>query len=188
MVDYLDYVKITDIDTLLKRVKKIESMVRNSWEYKCWVASIHEDLCIHNCDYFKNWNDDDIDMEVHHIITLFDIVIAVGAEMISELENDEYLLSFQIANQVIEEHLCNNIPCILVSKTIHQAIHSNLYQPSPDSKSINLGNYLDFVKKYKGTLDMISMQTLAKYLPEDKIPELEEAYGEKITIAENRSI
>lgn len=187
MKDYLEYVQIKSIDDLISEIKKIENMIRNSYEYKSWVKSIHENLNIHNCDYFKSWSDDDIDTEVHHIITLYDIVIIVGTKMISELSGGQYLLTFDIAKQVMLEHLSNRIPCILVSKTIHQAIHSGLYQPKSDSKSLNMGEYLEFVKEYKEFMTSSDILNLEKYLDDESKKELETTYGEEINTTEVRS-
>ena len=176
MEDYFKNYVIYTPDDLQKKMKKIESMIRGSLEYRGYISYIHEEQEIKTCAYFKNWNCDDITEEFHHIITLYNITFAVGCKLLERLEPDEYLTTFDIAKEVILEHFNNNIPGIYLSKTIHEAYHAGLTQLPKNSNSLNLGNYKDFVKKYKAYLSKSDIENITYFLNESDKNELVNIY------------
>lgn len=176
---FLDYLKIKSVDDLTSNlIKKIESMVRNSKEYRGYLAYIKEHLEIKNCAFFEDIDfvENELTLHFHHLITLYDLVIIVGCKMISELKGDEYLLTFDIAKKVIQEHLDDNIPGAMLSKTIHEMVHAGLKTIPKNSKEVHLGNYKNLINKYHFLLTQKDIDTIKNFLPDEEASELEELW------------
>lgn len=183
MDTYLDFLKISSPDDLTHNViKKIESMVRNSKEYRGFLAYVKECLSIRNCAFFEDIDfvDNELSLEFHHLITLHDLVILVAAKMILALKDDEYLLTFDIAKKVIEEHLNDNVPGVMLSRTIHEMVHAGLKQIPKDSKEVHLGNYKTLITNYYELLSDKEIQTIKDFLPADKSEEVDRLWQELI--------
>lgn len=181
MVDYLDYLKITSPDDLTDNiVKKIESMIRNSKEYRGYLSFIKEYLSIRNCAFFEkiDFVDQELSIEFHHLITLYDLVTIVGCKMISELKEKEFLLTFDIAKEIIMEHLNDNIPGVMLSRTIHEMVHKGIYTIPKTSKEVHLGNYETFIRTYYEYLTEKDIKTIKTFLPDDKSEQLEALWQE----------
>jgi len=114
-----------------------------SWKKSRHSQTICKALNIDVSDY------EGIHIEQDHIITLFDIVLIVGTKMLSTLKKNGYLTVFDIASQVIKEHLDENniIPTIALTTTHHEMRHSGLQ--TIKLEDIN-GNYKMFLDKYRG--------------------------------------
>lgn len=154
MIRQFEEIKIKTPDDITDNIKRIEKMIRTSPEYKLYLSYIYEDLKIKNCDYFKKWGkDDEVDMEFHHIITLYDIIMLQGSLMLLNLKDNEYITTFDLAKEVILLHYEDLIPGIILSTTIHQAYHAGLYQLDKNSNSVNLGNYTEFIKRFSQLLN-----------------------------------
>lgn len=175
MNEYLDFLKITSVDELTQNIKKIESMIRNSKEYRGYLSFIKEHLSIRNCAYFEkvDFVENNLDIQFHHLITLYDLVVLVGGNMLLNLGEDEYLLTFDIAKEVIKEHLEDNIPGVMLSKTVHELVHIGQYVIPPNSKEVHLGNYTNFITKYHKFLTEKEIDTIKYFLPDDKKTEVE---------------
>lgn len=147
-------------------------MIRTSPEYKYYLKYIYEDLQIRNCDFFKEWEVEEVDMEFHHILFLADLVILQGTLMLCNLKEGEFLTTFDIAKEVILLHFEDLVPGIILSTTIHQAFHAGLYTLNKDSKSLNLGNYKEFVKRFGKFLTEKDIDTITYFLDEPRKQEL----------------
>ena len=147
MIDEIKNIRIYTYDDLQKFIPRIERIIRSSPEYKQYLHYIYETLQIRNCDYFTEWNiEENITFNIHHLITLYNLVEIVGAKLL--LDND-YIYTFDVAKEVILLHFKDYVPVILLTQTIHEALHAGLYKIKKDSKSLNLGKYKEFVKEYK---------------------------------------
>lgn len=181
MNEYLDFLKIASPDDLTNNViKKIESMVRNSKEYRGYLSYIKEHLSIRNCAFFEDIDfvENELSIEFHHLITLYDLVTIIASKMILDLKEGEYLLTFDIAKKVIEEHLEDNIPGVMLSRTIHEMVHAGLKKVSKDSKEVHLGNYKNLIKNYYMLLTKKDIDTIKNFLPDEKSLEVDELWQE----------
>lgn len=158
MRDYL----IMDMEDVVNRAAKIESFFRNSVEYKNYLSYMKQTIGIHNCPHFG----DDIDfveekmrIECHHIITLYDLVLMVGAKLLLETE-DEYITVFEVLTELVLLHLRDMVPICMLSLTIHEMHHNGLYEIPKDAKSLHLGKYNEFYNEYK---DFFSDKYFEKY-------------------------
>lgn len=181
MNDYLDFLKIATLDDLTDNViRKIESMVRNSKEYRGYLAYIKEYISIRNCAFFEDIDfvDSGLSIEFHHLICLYDIVVIVASQMLYELEDGDYLLTFDIAKQVIKEHLEDRIPGVMLSKTIHEMVHKQLKTIKKDSKEVHLGDYLGLIRLYHNFLTERDIETIKYFLPDEKSEEVNALWQE----------
>lgn len=136
---------------LLYFLEDIEREIRQSREYRSWVfikkykhkQTICKAIGIDVADH------EGIHIQQHHWpISLYDIVLIVGIKMISLLKKDEYLTTFDIASQVIKEHLSqdNLIGSVSLLTSYHEMYHSGIQ--ILNKEDIN-GNYQKFIDKYK---------------------------------------
>ena len=147
----MDIYSIDNESSLLYRIEDIERLVRSSREYKGWVVwkkyrhsqTICKELNIDISEYDGVYIEQD-----HFPITIFDIVLVVGLKMISKLKQDEFLTIFDIASEVIKDHLDedNLIATVSLTTTHHQLRHNGVH--SLKLNDIN-GNYEMFLDKYK---------------------------------------
>ena len=146
--------KIKTVSDLENHAKKIEEQIRRSKEYRCWLRYLKEDCQMR---FSQTWNkidfvDKKLTLEIHHLITLYDLVMIIGGDMIANLKDGEYFLSFDISKAVIEAHLDDLIPVVSLAKTEHELQHANLFKIDPKKAQIHLGNYKDFIDKYNDYL------------------------------------
>jgi hypothetical protein len=143
--------QITNELELLDSIDTIERYIRSSIEYRGWIVSkkykhnqtICKALNIDTNDY------DRINVEQDHFpIGLFDIVWIVGTKLISQLKDNDYLTTFDIASQVIKEHLDDqHIGSIALTTTHHQMRHEGIQKIKLEDIH---GDYKSFLKKYEG--------------------------------------
>lgn len=141
-----------------KRIKKIESLIRQSFEYKNYITYIKEELDITQCALLEGIDIKDISgvsLELHHApFTLFDIVEIITNKMFDDMPVGTTISNFDIAKQVMYEHYAGNVGLVPLTKTIHEAVHNGVIV-IPASKIY--GNYIKFMEKYK---DQISIDKL----------------------------
>ena len=107
-------------------------------------------------------------IDMHHgpLLTLFEYCVIVTNYL---LYNNKRVDTFRVANIVIEEHFKNNVQIIMVSETVHDAIHT------PGGPFISLdqgfGDVYAFLKKYKNGLDSDTKYKINRYY------ELSKKYG-----------
>lgn len=161
---FKDYMIFT-LDDLMEHLKEIKKKIRNSKEYRKYLAYIKEEIKIRSCDFFKEFDaiDNDVDLEMHHIISLEELVVIVGSYMVDQLKEGEYLLTFDIAKEVMKIHFEHLIPVVMLTKTIHQMYHSGLYAIDKESKSIDIGLYKIFASKYGKYFDINVIETYNYY-------------------------
>ena len=133
-----------------KCIKRIESVVRKSMEYRDFIQYLKDYMDMRHCAFFPNINNQGgenrkIKIEIHHEpFTLYDIVsvvldkhIALGYPI-----NELY-----IAEEVMKLHYDNMVGLVPLSKTIHQVItrSNKIFVPL---QMVN-GNYRQFLVDYE---------------------------------------
>lgn len=158
----------TDKDRI-KFIKRIETHIRSSLEYKDYIAFLKENMDMNKCAFFDNIRNEQgsrIRIEVHHEpLTLFDIVETVINKYLDEAIplNDLY-----IADEVMELHYKNQVGLIPLSKSVHQIIHNSNEIIIP--LTMVYGDYKSFLETYND------------YLSEDLVNKIEMKINQTKTI------
>ena len=160
--DYYDRSIITSLDDLINSVKRIESLFRNSREYRNYICSVREGLQKKQCAYFTDKDFNEATLELHHVYSLYDIVLLVGTKKLSELDREDFLTVYDVVNGLIQFHMKDFPIVIMLSKTIHELDHSGQYELPKDSPELHLGRYESFIKEYKEYLDAKEVEKLTK--------------------------
>jgi len=106
-------------------IKNVERLVRNSVEYKQWVAYIIEVLGYKTCALTKeDINECDIEIH-HHPVTLFTVCKAIISDFLS---SGDKFCSFDVATKVIELHFQNKIGYIPLLSDLHKKYHNGFLE------------------------------------------------------------
>lgn len=178
--EYYDNKLIRTFEELLENTNRIESLFRNSREYKNYIAGIKEGLQIKNCAFFVDKNFDDLSLELHHQCpTLYNIVVLVGSKMLTNLEEGEFLTVYQIVDEVIKFHMKDYPTIVMLSKTIHELYHSGQYVIPTKTNTLHLGKYKDFINEYFPYLVESDLDGLVYFLNTKESDEIIEWLKEK---------
>ena len=154
---------ILNEETLTSKIKFIERMVRSSKEYKDYIKCVRETDDIKGCAFFKDKNLEEVVLEIHHLITLWDLCMMCGLKLIDNLDKEEFLLCSDVAKEVIFLHMKDMIPVVSLTQTIHQLVHNGEYKIPPDTDQLHLGDYKEFIKEYKNYLNKEDTIKFYKY-------------------------
>ena len=146
---YINLYDIVDLENEKERkalIKKIESLIRNSTEYKKFIGFLRNNLNLNKCTFHPDVNCDILKktkIEFHHYpFTLYEIVDTVVEKQSKE---NPIINPFDVAEEVMELHYDLKIGLVPLSKTLHELAHSG-------KKFINLkyvkGSYLKFISLY----------------------------------------
>lgn len=128
----------------------IERRVRQSFEYRKYVAYLRENFDMNKCSIYENVTNADsfnIKIHIHHEpITLFDIVVTVYNKRKFFHED---LSIFMVAKEVMYVHYCLMVGLIPLAETVHELVH-NQYLFIPTTKVF--GYYKEFIKQYNDFL------------------------------------
>ena len=157
---YKDIDYLSNYENYVAFVKGIEKMVRNDDRYKKYINYLKKKVKLDKCQVLKNVTDEDATIEMHHgpIFTLFDIcTIVLEYFLIKKWK----ISTFRVANVVLMEHQQNRIGVVMVSSTIHEAIHNgeifiNYHQA--------WGDIAGFVNKYNIAMSDEYKEQLNKYI------------------------
>ncbi|QXN70164.1 hypothetical protein INTERNEXUS_123 [Bacillus phage vB_BspM_Internexus] len=147
--DFFNFEITSNEKERLKFIKRIEKIIRRSFEYKTYIGFLKNELDLTKCTFLPMVDTKEIKkvgLEFHHYpFTLFDIVSIVLDEHI--LVNGEKRINpFDIAEEVMELHYQNYIGLVPLTKTVHELVHSGKIY-------VNLnyvfGNYTKFINKYE---------------------------------------
>lgn len=150
---YYENVIILNQEDLNNKLKLIEKMIRSSREYKAYIKCTRETDDIKGCAFFTDKNLDEVVLEIHHLIHLYDLCVIAGSKLLDNLKDDEFLLASDIAKEVILMHMKDLIPVVSLTQTIHQLVHNGEYSIPKDTKQLHLGEYAEFIKEYKDYLN-----------------------------------
>ena len=141
-----------------KKIKKLESIIRGSFEYKNYITYIKEELDFTKCALLEGLDIKDVSgvsLELHHTpFTLYDIVEIVTKKLFGDARTGDKISNFDIAKEVLYEHYMGKVGLVPLSKTMHEAVHNNAVVV-PANKIY--GDYRGFIEKYK------------EYIPIDKL-------------------
>ncbi len=190
--DY-EFVKITSLDPINedvydlmdeKDIKKyfadIERTVRNSFEYRKYVAYLRENFDMTKCSIYENVSNADnlgVKIHIHHEpITLYDIVVTIYNKRKFFHED---LSIFMVAKEAMYVHYCLMIGLIPLSETVHELVH-NQYLFIPTTKVF--GHYKEFIRQYNDFLPDGLEATL------NEIEKASEDYEDQLQVLEKHYI
>lgn len=148
---------IYDEKARVKLIKTIEAIVRDSLEYKEFIAYLNSGLDMTYCTFFNNVSKKKarrIRIEIHHIpFSLFDIVNIV----IRKYEDEELPIDpIKIAEEVMELHYKGMVGLVPLSETVHELYHrGDVFIPL---QYVDRGfllfyqNYKPYMKEYEDML------------------------------------
>jgi hypothetical protein len=138
-----NFYEFDDEKKLKKYIKSIESLVRNSIEYRNYTKYLKEEQDLTACKFLSNVDGRDIkgvSIELHHYpFNLYEIV-----DTVLKKQTDFYSHStnkFEVANEVMRIHYENIIGLVPLTKTVHELAHNG-------EVFINLGFVYGNVKKF----------------------------------------
>lgn len=143
--DLQDY-DLNDEREFKKYTKRIEQIIRTSFEYKAMINYLREYLDMNKCSFYANVNNIDtykIKIHIHHEpITLFDIVMAVYNKRSAYRES---ISEDMVAKEVMYLHYRMMVGLIPLAETVHELVHNQyLFVPT----SAVFGKYKEFVTEY----------------------------------------
>ena len=156
----------TDKDKV-KFIKRIESILRSSMEYRDYISFLKDHINMTHCAFFNNIENaqgNKVRIEIHHEpLTLFDIVHIV---LNRHLEEGIPINDLFIADEVMLLHYKNQVGLIPLSKSIHQIIHHGNDLVIP----LNLvyGEYKTFIDEYSDYIDREIIEKLELKIAETK--------------------
>jgi len=122
-----------------KFIKCVERQVRSSVEYKYWVKYVTEALGHSTCA-LTNEVMGECTIEIHHHpIPLYTVCKGV---IMSQLNGDQKVCTFDISTNVIEKHFQNKVGYIPLISDLHEKYHAG-FQDLP-IELVN-GNYKDLI-------------------------------------------
>lgn len=133
-------------------IKKTESVARRSVELKSFIQYLKDELKMDSCHFFKNVNNADVSVELHHYpFGMFDICEIIARKRII---NNEPFSTFEVANEVTRIHFEKLIGLVPLSKTLHQLAHSGKLLIPVQTV---FGDVKGFIEQYKRyiTRDML---------------------------------
>lgn len=161
---YKDAEFFYNLDNYVYYIKGIEAMVRRSKYYKRYVAFLKKDLGMNFCQVKGNIQENEDDkhelIEMHHgpILTLFDYV-AIIVEYY--LVNNKPISTFNIANEVIQEHYNLHVQTVMLCETAHQEVHDNKIFINMKQ---GFGDLNAFIEKYRDGLLPEQIVKINKYI------------------------
>lgn len=190
--DY-EYLKITTLEPVNTNVydlmdekdtkryfADIERRVRQSYEYRKYIAYLRENFDMTKCSIYENVSNAEtfgIKIHIHHEpITLFDIVVTIYNKRKFFHED---LSIFMIAKEVMYVHYCLMVGLIPLAETVHELVH-NQYLFIPTTKVF--GHYKEFMRQYNDFLPDGLEETLKE------IEKASEDYEDQLKVLEKHYI
>lgn len=126
-------------------IKKIESLVRSSIEYKAYLSHLRNDLGMDHCSFLPNLDmtTDEIGLEMHHCpLTLYQLVDIVISH---RLARRQPVTSLSIADEVMRMHFEESVGMVPLSVSVHKLVHAGSLIVHP---AMVHGDYLKFMRAY----------------------------------------
>ena len=145
----------TNYESYVEFVKAVERLVRTDDRYNKYIAYLKNEVKLNKCSvlkdvvsYDKTTGEGDATIEMHHgpIFTLFDIC-AIVLEYFLLKKWD--ISTFLVADAVLDEHQKNRVQVVMVSSSVHEAIHNG--DIFINYKQAH-GDIAGFIKKYKDAI------------------------------------
>lgn len=168
-VFHIDEIPKTDFNMVYyeyneKDVKRVERIIRSSFEYRSFVQFMKSHLDVNHCSFYEGYSmKNGLTIELHHSpFTLYNITEAV---MTKAMHDKGCWETFKIAEEVVRLHYEFKIGLTPLNPTAHKLVHSQVLPVHP---KIVLGDWKMFYKEYcaflsedantnyKGALDLES--------------------------------
>lgn len=159
-MDFEDF-KFHDVKDASPYIRKIESLWRQSPQYKAYIAAVFDSKPFLSALGLENENiadEDGMTIELHHCIGLYELTV-ISIEKLSE-SGMPYFTMWDVLKELEHMHLKDMLPTCLLTKTAHEAYHAGLWKYDKDEPGLNLGDYDSLISEY------------GKYLGRDSIDEL----------------
>lgn len=140
------------VDNAIRRFRKS----RFYKGYKSYLMCMGMD----RCQILGNIQDHMADIEMHHnFLTIYDISILISSHVINTMGK---ITTFDLVSLLMQEHRNNNIPIVMLSKTVHQMYHDNpeFYIPL----SMTFGKWWDLLIKYRYGITYDIASKVVKYI------------------------
>lgn len=109
-----------EIETYKRFLDNAISRFRHSRTYKNYKKYLY-DIGLNRCQILPNIDSDMADLEMHHVITIFDIALLITEHI---LNTRGYISTFELVQLLKEEHKANRIPLVMLCHTVHQSVHN----------------------------------------------------------------
>ena len=146
-------------------VKACENNVRRNAFYKTYIKYLTDIVGMKCCQVLPNIEVEDgngkVTIEMHHgpILTLFDTCSIVLNHL--RKQGDPFITTFKVADIVLEEHRLNHVRVVLLSKTVHQAVHNDdIFL----NYKMGFGDTQAFLEKYNDGIDKILRHKINEYI------------------------
>jgi len=156
---YLSKEDLSDPETFESFIKSCELLIRKDPRYANYIGHL-KNCGLRQSAMFSGINDDMVRIEMHHgpIFNLYDLCSIVIDHL---LEDGEKICTFDIAEDILDEHEDNNIQVVMLDKTSHELAHSGkIFIHFKQS----VGNIMEFIKKYKKGIKREHLYTLNEYI------------------------
>ena len=174
--------------SLIKFIKKVEKLIRGSYEYRKFVEAYKNVFSVENCAFFKNikTGEKTASIELHHYpFTLYDIT-EIEIKKQSNLFTSK-VNAMLIAEEVMRLHYNGLIGIIPLSKTVHQLAHSgeifiNLQLIKTDYQAYIIANS-NFIDE-----ELISKIKQIEKLSEGDVILSQEVLKRRVTMIEDKAV
>lgn len=141
-----------DIDNYISFLKSAVSQFRSSGVYDAYKSHLINDIGLNRCQFMSNIpitqtedKKSPITIEMNHcILTIFDIALIIAEHTIQTYGS---ISTPELVALIEEEHRCHRIPLVMMTKSVHQAYHSDpLFFVHPN---MVFGKWWEFLQKYR---------------------------------------
>lgn len=152
-----------------KIIKRIESHIRSSIEYRDYINYLKDYMDMRHCAFFNNVTNEGaenkkIKIEIHHDpFTLYELVSVV---MDHQQRMGKPLNEMYIAEEVMNLHYENMVGLIPLSRTLHQIVHKSGKIKIP--LTLVYGKYKEFMSIYEEDIPDDMWDKLQRKIEETK--------------------
>lgn len=128
----------------VKKIKKITSIIRASFEYKSYIYFLKNTLNLDRCAFFEGYDLNVGSIEIHHApFTLYQYCVTVANK---HLKEKDYFKSMEVAEEVCLLHYNFKVGLVPLNPTAHELADSDKLPIHPD---LVLGDWESFYIEYK---------------------------------------
>lgn len=142
-------------------IKKVETLVRTSREYKIWVSHLRNGIGLTRCSFLAglDYTTDEIGLEMHHApLTLYEIVEIIASHRFAR---GQAITSMTLADEVIQAHMRGVIGVVPLSKSVHKLVHAGAILIHPAQVH---GHWIDFMRDYADGVHEDVVAKIARFL------------------------
>ncbi len=127
------------------------SRFRRTREYKAYKSYLMS-MGLNKCQIMGYLDEEMVDIEMHHnFLTIHDIALLITEHVINTIG---MITTFDLVEILIQEHMCNRIPIVMLSKTPHQLYHSDSGNFIPPNMTFGKWWELLYNYRYGITIDI----------------------------------